>query len=148
MSAHSATIAAAIVDALNAAPILGVQLQAERRYLVKAKRERLAELTTSVAVREGSLERDTRRDHRWTFTVDVGLQKAVDPFNVEEIDPLVELVEAIVDVLSPTTDANHPLADYEWEKTEFTLPLPQHLREQRVFTAVVSVTVEAVPRAD
>ena len=72
--------------------------------------------------------------------VDVGVQKRVASAAVEDVDPLLSLVQEIADFLN-----RKEMGDAMWRKTENKpVYVPEHLREKQQFTSVLTVTYRVV----
>ena len=138
MSSQVATVAAAVVTALNAGTFVSA-FTAERKYLPAVTLETLADaLKVYVVPRTRVLERASRAVVEKDLRVDVAIMKRFGTTDPTDIDPLMELSEQIADFFVPGalsgTDAffvraeQDPIIDYE------------KLATDRVFMGVVSLT--------
>ena len=132
-------VAQAVADALNAHEF-SVAFTAERMALPAFTLEEMQTLHVTVVPREiASSILDRARDED-EVKVDVAVQKKVASAAVEEVDPLLALVQEIADFLNRTA-----MGDATWKKTE-NKPVyaPEHLREKRLFTSVLTLTYRLV----
>ena len=140
MTMHTAVeVAQAVTDALNAHEF-SVPFTAERVALPAFTLEEMKDLHVTVVPREiASNILDRARDED-EVKVDVAVQKKVASAAVEEVDPLLALVQEISDFLNRAA-----MGDATWKKTE-NKPVyaPEHLREKQQFTSVLTVTYRMV----
>ena len=132
-----ADIAQAVTDALNAESFSMV-FTAERKAAPMVKLSEMDSLHVTVVPREvesAALDR-TRDSHE--VKIDVAIQKRVASLENDAIDPLMALVREIADFLN-----RRNLSDGLWKKTE-NKPVysPEHLREMRQFTSVLTLTYQ------
>lgn len=151
MSSRNATLADALVSALNAASTaddgtFSQRFTAARTYLIEIRPPEMDPAKLYVHVVSAHDEpqqlgrgRQTRTDD---MTVDIAVRKKLQSFaaggaidNVE-VDPLVQFVEEVAAFCGPET-----LGELGWQRTEIPwLFVPDHLQRLGVFTGVVSVT--------
>ena len=141
-------IAEAVKDLLNAAPSLSQNFTATRVYVPQTPLEELGDLTVKVAPRGlPDVGQATRSAAQWGVAIDIGIQKrlasaAGSAAEKTEIDGLIGLVEEISDYLRQRPILDNTVA---WLKCEVpALFVPDHLVEQRVFTAVITVTYRTI----
>ena len=132
-----ADIAQAVTDALNAESFSMV-FTAERKAAPMVKLSEMDSLHVTVVPREvesAALDR-TRDSHE--VKIDVAIQKRVASLENDAIDPLMALVREIADFLN-----RRNLSNGLWKKTE-NKPVysPEHLREMRQFTSVLTLTYQ------
>ena len=130
-------IAQAVTDALNEAS-LSTAFTAERKAVAMAKLSEMDSLHVTVVPREvesAALDR-TRDSHE--VKVDVAIQQRVASLENDAVDSLMALVQEIADFLN-----RRNVGDALWKKTE-NKPVysPEHLREMKQFTSVVTVTYQ------
>jgi len=126
-------VANAIVARLNARGF-GQPFTAERKYQPVFDLPELATLRVSVVPKAVSITTASRHDSYFDCTVDVGIQDSP-----AEIDPLVNLVEEIADHLR--LQRLDDLPEAVWMRIENDpVFAPELLDQQRVFTAVLTVT--------
>jgi len=134
-------IAQAVADLLNGHEF-STAFEAERVALPEFDLADMQDLHVTVVPRQTeSTTLDRGRDNH-DVKVDVAIQKKVGSLGNEEIDPLMALVREVADYLN-----RRPLsaAGASWRKTE-NAPVysPEHLREMRQFTSVLTVTYRVV----
>ena len=134
-------IAQAVADLLNGHEF-STPFEAERVSLPEFDLADMQDLHVTVVPRQvESTTLDRGRDNH-DAKVDVAIQKKVASLGNEEIDPLMALVREVADYLN-----RRPLAAVGavWRKTE-NAPVysPEHLREMRQFTSVLTVTYRVV----
>jgi hypothetical protein len=132
-------VAQAVTDALNAHEF-STPFTVQRVALPVFTLEEMQTLHVTVVPREvASSVLDRARDED-EVKVDVAVQKKVASAAVEEVDPLLALVQEIADFLNRTA-----MGDATWKKTE-NKPVyaPEHLREKQQFTSVLTVTYRLV----
>jgi len=139
MASIAAQIAVAVVTELNGNSF-SQEFTASRTWSPDLDRKDLDALTVTVVPRRReNFERAARTSHRSEYTIDVGLQKAVDPADNDAVDALVLLAEEVADYMADRALAAYaaakifrvaqdPLADFE------------DLRTNRQFTGIVSLT--------
>ena len=134
-----ADISDAVVTALNG-HTFGMSFAAVRSYRPVYTREEMKDLHVTVVPREiASSILDRARDED-EVRVDVAVQKKVASASVDDVDPLLALVQEISDFLN-----RQAMGDATWRKTE-NKPVyaPEHLREKQQFTSVLTVTYRLV----
>lgn len=132
-------VAEAVTNALNE-QTFSMPFTAERAALPTFTLEEMQTLHVTVVPREvASSILDRARDED-EVKVDVAVQKKVASAAVEEVDPLLALVQEIADFLN-----RRDMGDATWRKTE-NKPVyaPEHLREKQQFTSVLTVTYRVV----
>lgn len=104
--------------------------------------EHLNELVVSVVVIAAEYDLATRAENEETYTIDVVLQKKVDPNNVEEIDALLGQAEDLEQLYAedgPLRDKT--LAGADWSGLDRTTYLNrEHLAEYNLATATLRLT--------
>jgi hypothetical protein len=131
-------IADAVVASLNAASF-SQAFTAERKYLPAVDLAELAALHVTVVPRTVAITTATRDSSYFDCTVDVGIQRKVNPDDVAELDALVNLAEEVVDHLRLRKLDTMPNAAWMSINHEPVFA-PEHLDQERAFTSVVSVT--------
>ena len=132
-------LAQAVADALNAGTF-SMEFTAERVALPDFELADMKDLHVTVVPREvESALLDRARDSH-DVKVDVAVQKKLDALTKEAVDPLMALVQEIATYLN-----RRNLGDALWRKTE-NKPVysPEHLREMRQFTSVLTLTYRLV----
>lgn len=135
-----AAIAQAVTEELNAAgAALPATFLAERAYEPVYDAEELKALRVTVVPRALSIEQVNRAAAANEVQVDVAVQRKLDAPTPAAVDPLLELIEAIVAYLRGRRLAAAPGA--AWVRAAIA-PLwePQMLRDARILTAVATVT--------
>lgn len=144
MSALTIDIADAVTDAINAGSF-SQAVTAVRAYRPTYELEQLAALTTTVVPKGVTVTTAGRNRNQFDVTVDVAIQQGgIDPDDASTLDPLMELVTEIGDHfrLKPLTVPG--IAGVHWVRSEHEpIFAPDHLREHRVFTGVLSLTFRA-----
>ena len=142
----SALISAAddLVSMLNG-HAFSTSFTATRTYLVeKQLKELLGYLFVSVVPRGEKIEPISRESFIRSLSIDIAVQKKPNAFTNAELDPLVLLVEEIVNFLDGVS-----ISGNEQSKITVVNPNPifaeEHLEEFRVFTSVISLTVKVLP---
>ena len=128
-------LAQAVADALNAGTF-SMEFTAERVALPDFELADMKDLHVTVVPREvESALLDRARDSH-DVKVDVAVQKKLASMTNEEIDPLMVLVQEILGHMN-----RRNLGDAVWRRTE-NKPVysPEHLREMRQFTSVLTLT--------
>jgi len=138
-------IAAAVVAELNSAPA-GTFVQpftAMRHYRPQFDLTQLKTLRVSVVPRGISITGLMRQANQHDTSVDVAVQKKVNPADVAELDGLMLLSEQIADFFRFRRLTSLPEA--LWTKTE-NVPVysPEHLETKQVFTSVLTLTFRVV----
>ena len=135
------TIAQAVADLLNAHEF-SAPFNAERVALPEFDLADMQDLHVTVVPRQVESAVLDRGSDSHDVKVDVAVQRKVASVANEEIDPLMALVREIADYLN-----RRPLPSVGaiWRKTE-NAPVysPEHLREMRQFTSVLTVTYRVV----
>jgi len=134
-----ADIAQAVADALNAGNF-SQEFTAERVALPQFRLRDMGALHVTVVPREVESEALSRAQDRYEVRVDVAIQKKVSSLDKTELDPLLALVQEVADYLN-----RRSMAGAAWLKTE-NKPVysPEHLRELRQFTSVLTLTYRVV----
>jgi len=146
MSAKIIQIAEAVVALLNAGEF-EVEFEAARRYLVDFKlRDELDELRVSVVARDDEETGASRANSQHDYGIDIGVQKKVDPANLETLDGLVAFVEALRDHLAAPANRrlDSPVNAVLSKIRIDPIYDPKLLDERRVFTSVIRATYLAV----
>jgi hypothetical protein len=140
LTPNIAPIADAVTTALNAAPpgTFSKTFTAKRIYRPEFKREELGTLHVTVIPGPVTRNQIARRLLEKTYVVGVLVQQAVTGEQNEDIDPLTGLCEEIADFIGPGEIGTTGAA---WTATEHD-PIydPDHMKDFRVFTNVVSFT--------
>ncbi|HOF18483.1 MAG TPA: hypothetical protein PK082_06210 [Phycisphaerae bacterium] len=132
-------IAQAVADTLNEQDF-SVPFTAERVALPEFDLAAMQELHVTVVPRQVDSEVLDRGRDAHDVKVDVAVQKKVASIANEEIDPLLALVQEIADFLN-----RRNLDGAIWKKTENNpVYSPEHLREMRQFTSVLTITYRVV----
>lgn len=131
-------VADAVAGSLQGA-ILSQPFSVARKYVPKVDLSALEELHVTVAPKSLQITKATRDTDYFDCTVDIGIQRRVNPESNEAIDVLSDLVQEIIEHLR-----SRPLPDYPDAMLTVTLNDPafslEHLDELRTFTSVVSLT--------
>ena len=132
-------VAQAVADALNG-HAFSMPFTAERVALPEFELGDMQDLHVTVVPRERVASLLDRARNMSEIKVDVAVQKKVASVGNDEIDPLLALVQEIVNLLN-----RRNLPGATWRKTE-NAPVysPEHLREMRQFTSVLTVTYQVV----
>ena len=132
-------VAQAVTDALNGQEF-SAPFSAERVALPEFDLAGMQELHVTVVPRQVDSEVLDRGRDAHDVKVDVAVQKKVGSIANEEIDPLLALVQEIADFLN-----RRNLDGAAWKKTENNpVYSPEHLREMRQFTSVLTITYRVV----
>jgi len=131
-------IADAVVASLNAGTF-SQAFTAERKYVPAVDLAELATLHVTVVPRTVAITTATRDSSYFDCTVDVGIQKKVNPDDIAELDALVDLTQEIVDHLRMRRLEAMPYAAW-MSIAHDPVFAPEHLDQERAFTSVVSVT--------
>ena len=136
-------IADAVVAELNGATegTFGEAFTAQRLNLPEFDLKDMATLRVSVVPKGVQIAAASRLASQHDWQIDVGVQKklSADGADQAEQDDLIALVEQIAAFLARRSLAAFPAA--VWVKTELpTLYAPEHLRELRQFTSVLTLT--------
>jgi len=132
-------VAQAVTDALNSHEF-SMPFTANRLVLPAFTLEEMQNLHVTVVPREVASSVFDRANDEDEIKVDVGVQKRVASAAVEEVDPLLSLVQEIADFLN-----RREMGDAMWRKTENKpVYVPEHLREKQQFTSVLTVTYRLV----
>lgn len=112
------------------------ELVAVRAYRPAADLAALERLHATVVPRSEERRPLSRGSREQEVTIDIGLQRKVDPENLAEQDELDALAEEVADYL----EGRHlPEATFVSISRDPVLS-PEHLDQHRVFTTVISVT--------
>lgn len=132
-------VAQAVADSLNGHEF-SAPFSAERVALPEFDLADMEELRVTVVPRQMDREVLDRGRDTHDVKVDVAVQKKVASIANEEIDPLLALVQEIADFLN-----RRNLDNAVWKKTENNpVYSPEHLREMRQFTSVLTITYRVV----
>lgn len=142
MSALLIDLTDAVVDELNDHSF-SMDLIAERTYLPQFELKQFSELRVSVVPREQRTERLTRESCSEICGIDVGVQMRFAKQDAICIDPLMSLVDEILNhfnglVFSGTgalCTAIKPSPVYS----------PEHMEQFRQFTSVLTLTIKVMP---
>lgn len=140
--------AEAVKDALNAAA-LSRSFAAVRAYMPSNDTEDLSALEVTVVMRDWTPKAVTRGATDNEYGIDVGVQQRLpegvlsnDDVNAF-CDPLMYFVQEIVDLFQRKPIPGYTTASCT-AATNLPIYLPEHLREKKVFTSVVRLTVKKV----
>lgn len=137
-AATPAQIAAAVTDAINAAPggTFSEPVTAASAFLVVHKLDALETLRVSVVPRSIEIEPQTRGSDRRQARVDVAVQQRCAPDDAQRISELIALTEQIEAHLNRAA-----MEGFRWLGASID-PLydATMLRELRVFTSVIELT--------
>jgi hypothetical protein len=132
-------VAQAVTDALNG-NTFSTPFTAQRLALPAFTLEEMQNLHVTVVPREIASSVLDRASDEDDIKVDVAVQKRVASAAVEDVDPMLALVQEIADFLN-----RQQMGDAIWKKTENKpVYLPEHLREKQQFTSVLTVTYKLV----
>ena len=141
-------IADAVVTELNAAQVppatgFGQTFTATRAYRPVFDLAELKTLRVTVVPKGIEIVNITRNANQNDVSVDVAVQKKVNPDDAADMDALMTLVEKIGDFFRLRRLAAFPTA--LWTKTE-NVPIysPEHLETKQVFTSVLTLTFRVV----
>ena len=131
-------LADAIVASLNGATF-SMTFQAERGYRPVVELPALQAVKVTVIPKSLAISAATRTDGFYDCSIDIGVQRKVNPDEPAELDALMKLVEEIGDHLR-----GHRLDGFTaavWLALE-NEPVfaPEHLEQHRQFTSVLTVT--------
>lgn len=139
MPAPATALADAYVTLLNAAA-LSVPLAAVRDYLPLYDLKDLATLHTTVIPRQDdSVERFNRAAWRHEVIIDISLQKKWATLVQADMDALVALADEVCEFCKGNLPAGRP--EKLERATVQALWEPDLLRERKIFTSVVSLTL-------
>ena len=131
-------IADAVADELNTASF-GVPLTAERVYVPRFDLESVDGLRVQVAPRGLEIGQATRGGAQHDYQADIGIQQKFETGEPIELDPLMDLVEAVADHFRTAKLPVDPPA--VCIKVENGPVYAQgHMREARLFTSIVGLT--------
>lgn len=131
-------IADAVVATLNEAAF-SQPVAAERKYVPAADLAELATLHVTVVPRSVAVTTASRDSSYFDCTIDIGIQKKVNPDEIADLDALINLAEELVDHLRMRQLESVPGTTW-LSITHEPVFAPEHLDQQRAFTSVVSVT--------
>ena len=137
MSSQIAGMCDAVVDKLNAAT-LSQPFVAERQYQPQRDLEEMNQLHVTVVPRGVNLLAQDRANQRTDVEIDIAVQKRVGE-DLTDVDSLLQLVEEIIAELWSEPFIEPPSARIIAIRNE-PLYAPDHLRELRQFTSVVTAT--------
>ena len=136
-------IAEAVKDELNLGVAAGafgaVQFAALRVNVPLFDLADLKAVHVTVVGRSFEQEPVSRADTSTDVEIDVAVQKKVGSVEPAEIDPLADLVEAVIVFFRNRRLAGKPDAMWRSTKNDM-LYIPEHLDEKRLFTSVVTLT--------
>ena len=138
MPAVAVDIANAILDALAAHPF-SVALTVARKYVPVLDLRDLDGVHVTVVPRSVGITNADRSRCANEVAVDVAIQRKLLTVNPADVDPLMDLVQEIADVLTRLKLAAVPEAS--WLRIANTpIYAPDHMQEKRMFTSVLTVT--------
>lgn len=139
------TIADAVVTELNAAPAgtFAQAFTASRHYRPQFDLPELKTVRVSVVPKGIGITGLMRNANQHDVSIDVAVQKKVNPADAAELDGLMLLTEQIADFFRLRRLAALPEA--LWTKTD-NVPVysPEHLEQKQVFTSVLTLTFRVV----
>jgi hypothetical protein len=111
--------------------------EAQRRWLVVLDRDKVEKKLHVSVVPVALVEEAAGRGMvQQDFTLQIGVQRGVDPSKTADIDQMVLLVQEICDYLRFSD-----IADCGWIGTQISqLFLPEHLQTKNLFTSVMTFT--------
>ena len=134
-------IADAVVDALNTPPTpFSLSFNAERLYQPIFELPEMADLHVSVvpsAIPE--MKAETRQSKTRSYAIDIAVQQKISSDDPSELDPLMDLVEEIIDAFDGKRLDNYSSAICVLSKNEPVFD-PEHLAKLRQFTSVITLT--------
>lgn len=138
-------IADAVVTELNGAPsgTFAQAFTAARHYRPQFDLAELKTVRVSVVPKGIGITGLMRSANQHDVSIDVAVQKKVNPADAAELDGLMLLTEQIADFFRLRRLAALPQA--LWTKTD-NLPVysPEHLEQKQVFTSVLTFTFRVV----
>jgi len=134
-------IADAVVSELNAGGFIE-PFTAQRLYHPQFELTDMDTLHVTVVPQGVSIEPAGRNINQYDYRIDVAVQKRFSEGDAAELDPLMQLVEAIVDYFRFKRLQTPEAA---WVKTE-NAPIysPEHMEQLRQFTSVVTLTFRVI----
>ncbi|HUW99868.1 MAG TPA: hypothetical protein VMY35_02735 [Phycisphaerae bacterium] len=138
-------IAEAVKDELAAAAgMLGItQAVIARTRVPLYDLADLGVIHLTVVGRSFEQERASRADVQTDVEIDIAVQKKVPSDQPSEIDPLADLVEAVIALFQDLELAGCP--DAVWIRTANpVMYIPEHLDEKRLFTSVITLSYRVV----
>lgn len=132
----------AVTDKLNATSF-SLFFVATRYYRPRHELRSLQTLAVSVVPRAATITPESRTLDRWEYQIDVAIQKKLADESVEEIDPLMELVDEIAREFRLWRPPTHPEAVCA-EVANEPIYAVEHLEQLRVFTSVITLTFRMV----
>lgn len=124
---------------------IGATFVAERVFVPEAKTEDLADLRVTVLPASIAIARESRNSHRHGYAISVAVRKRVQSEDTEELDPLLEVAELVLDTLRSnpisTADLGALSAVEVSSEPIFSVAM---IQTERVFLAVCTVTYPAV----
>lgn len=133
------TLAEAVKDKLNA-DTFSQDFTATRAYLPRFEVPDLETLRVTVVLGPFSGETISRADDQETYMIDVGIQKKVDIYDNDVVDPLLYLVDQIKEAFraySLGTDPDAICMSRQTVPGSDGLYAPQDMAEMGVFTSVL-----------
>ena len=143
MASIITTIADAVVAAMNGA-IFSRAFTAQRSYLPIFDLKDMVDLHVTVVPKGVSTEASSRNASQEEYQIDVAVQQKVDSLQAESIDPLMALVQEIVDFwrLRRVTVGAVPAACVK--AANLPVYAPEHLSQLQQFTSIVTLTFRMV----
>jgi len=136
----------AIAAELNTAPAetFSQAFTAVRKALPVYELSDLAELKVTVVPKAVDISGSTRSASQYDLSVDIGIQQKLATTDVDtEVAALGTLVDEIAEYLRRRPLAAAPFA--AWVRTvNDPVYAPEHLRDSRVFTSVLTITYRAI----
>ena len=134
-------LADAVAAELNAAEegTFGLDFVAARMVLPRFKLEDLSTLHVTVVPASAGAEMQTRAQMLYEVEINIGVQKLLGKDVDDEIEDLLDLVEAIGDYLRGRTLDDATYASWMRQDNDPTYA-PDHLANENVFTSVLTIT--------
>ncbi len=134
------TIADNLTDLINSAT-LSQEIVAQRSVMPKFSLEDLSGVKIAVVPASMEQELANRSEVETSYSIEVGIQKKVSSAVDSEVEPLIQLVTEISDLIR----SNRVLGSAIWVKTERNPVYDRdHLASQLVFTSLLTVTYTAI----
>lgn len=140
-------VAEAVKDELNLGASSGqfspVVFTAQRKNVPLFDLADLKTVHVTVVGRSFEQEPFSRADTATDVEIDVAIQKKVANVEPSEIDPLADMVEAVIGYMKDRRLTGCPSALWRGTKNAM-MYIPEHLDEKRLFTSVITLTYRVV----
>lgn len=141
MSSVLIQLAQAVADELQQGSF-SQPITAKRGYLPRVDRDELASLRVTVVPAAQVWERVSRSESQEDHTIDVAIQRSVDPDDASGIDALMALVQEVADHFNgAVTDSPRAVCIGIESEPVYS---PDHLEKLHVFTSVLSLTFRII----